>query len=677
MMDDRADPKLAPGVLAAVAWLMGREGERDASLLQRAYVTGLLRKGGAGGLWKCDGSLLTRLVSYHVRSGKLPKHGAVLIGIGEMIARSHADEDEIESILGRLFRCAYPETTRLRLLRQALDVVRPKKTVSRSSSSTFYEKDELSIMDWKQIIFAARWMRHPQPLGSFFGYGLRLIVRVLLRNDPARLRWFASEADKRGLLSATIAAVGEACYWNEKAAKQAFKSGVPLFVCFGVAQIRDGGEDGEGSQASAVNALLIEHNTALEGRIYVSAFMLKEAVHAWYRQKDRPFENRRARAILEIDPHQAVGGARHAVHQIERLKEEAPELERRRSTVMLALDDALQTAAQQNIDPHKLWSVFEPSLVDTPELRYRFAMAHTDGPLRRAALEEALARFDRLVGVRSPKTICDEDFDSARAGREVAFWAANSQIELSKINGSDTGHDAARRIGKVEPVLRNFVLQPFAAKRFHQRFQNSIGRWSVVLQFALLVALFGRNAPLVRLRNEALKSASSFLPIAERFANDPQSVEAVAGLVADAVLTMQKADVREWIDNERQPPLLRAQLIWSCPAILSDNLHLATSLIDKVAARKTGASAGRNASYLLDLLDRAAVAMQHENRPDLYVHLEIPYAGAVSQPHAPLAKSIPMKTLLAALKADPKARQILREDPIWARSRLIEAIQHA
>ncbi|KDR88940.1 hypothetical protein L905_23340 [Agrobacterium sp. TS43] len=139
MTDDRADPKLAPGVLRAVAWLMGREGTGDANHLQRAYVTGLLRKG--GGLWKSDGSVLTRLVRYRVRSGKLPEHGAVLIGIGEMIACSHSNEDEIESILGRLFRRAYPETTRLRFLRQALDAVSPKKTVPQSSSSTVYEKD--------------------------------------------------------------------------------------------------------------------------------------------------------------------------------------------------------------------------------------------------------------------------------------------------------------------------------------------------------------------------------------------------------------------------------------------------------------------------------------------------------------------------------------------------------
>ena len=678
MMIGSAAPKLAPGVLGAVAWLMGREGEGEANLLLRASVIGLLRRGGAVGSWKCDGSLLTRLVRHRVRSGKLPKHGSVLIGIGEMTARSHADEDEIQSILCRLLRRAYPETSRLHLLQQALDVVRLEETVLRSSSSSMsYDKDELSIMDWKQITFAGRWMRHPEPLGSVFGYGLRLIVRVLLRNDPARLRWFASEAGKRGLLSATTIVVGEACYWNERTAKQALKSGVPLFVSFGVAKICDGGKDGDGSLASTVNAMLIDHKVAHEGRLYVSAFMLKQAVHAWYRQKDRLFENKRTRAILEIDPHQAIGGEREAVRQIERLREEAPELEMRRAAVMLELEDALRTAAQQNIDPHKLWSVFEPSLVDTPEIRHRFAMAHTDAALRRAALEEALATFDELVGVRHLETSCDENFDPIRSRREFAFWAANSQVELSKIKRCDAGHDAARRIASVEPVLRNFVLQPFAATRFHQRFQNNVGRWSVMLQFAFLVALSDQKTPLVRLREDALKSASGFLPIAERFADDPQWMEAVAGLVADAVSAMQLTDVREWIDDERQPPLLRAQLIWACPAILSNSLHLAMSLVDKVVApQATRAAANRNASYLFNILDRAAVSMLYKNRSDLYPYLAKLIDTAAAQAEAPLARSLSMQTLLAALNGDPGARIVLLESPIWGRSRLGEAIRY-
>lgn len=673
--DDRVDPKLEPGVLAAAAWLMGRENECDATLLRRAHVIGLLRKGRAGGLWKCDGPLLARLLRQRARSGKSLKDGAVLIGIGEMIARAHAPEDEIEGILGRLFRHTSSETIRLRMLRQAVDLARPKKTAPRSLSPV-YETEILSIMDWTQITLADRWIRHPRPLGTSPGYGIGFVARVLLRNDPRRLRWLAKEADKRRILPAIIGSVAEACFWSDRAAQQALRSGVPLFAGFGVAKLRDGGEDGKGWKASAIDAALVASGTPIEGRIHLSAFMLKEAVHAWHRQKDRPAENRRKRAILEIHPQQAMGGEHNAVHQIARLVEDAPELERLRAAVILARDDALQTAARQDIDPKTLWTVFEPSLVDTPEIRHRFAMAHTEVPLRQAALEEALTTFDRLVGVRHPERICNENFDAVRAEREFAFWAANSQVELSKLKKQrDAGHDAARRIGSVEAALRDFVLQPFAAARFHERFQNSIGRWSVVLQFALLVALCDRKAPLIRLRDEALKSASAFLPVAERFAYNPKWVEAVAGLVADALSTMEGTVVRGWIDDERQPVLLRTQLVWACPAILSNNLEFATSLIDEVATRKTTrAAAGRNASHLLDIVDRAAVAMKREDRPDLYSHLAIPHAKASAQTDAPLARSVSTETLLAALNADPNARMIVLEDPVWGRSRISEMV---
>lgn len=677
MTRDRADPRLTPGVLAAAVWLMNDERESEASLFKRAYVAGLIRKGRTGGPWHCNGPLLARLLRRRVLSGELPTHGAVLVGIGEMIAHGHAPEDEIENILGRMFRHAYPETARLLLLRQALDLVRSKTSALRPSSSPVYEKEDISIMDWTQVTFADRWMRHPAPLGSFFGYGLSFVARILLRNAPVRLRWFVEEANKRGLLPAVVGGVRAACFWDDKAALQALRSGVPLFVCFGVAKLRDGGEDGTGWKTSTIDAALIASKAPMEGRIRVSALMLKEAVHAWHRQKDRPADSRRRRALLVIDPSQALGGERNAIFQIERLKEEEPELERWRSAVMLALDDALQTAAHRDIDPGKLWSVFEPSLVDTPEIRHRFAMAHADGSPRRAALEAALATFDKFVGARHPETIGSQDFESFRAEREFAFWAASSQVELSKANNRDAGHDAARRIVKAEAALRDFALQPFAASRFHERFQNSLGRWSLVLQFAFLVSLSDPEAPFVILRDAALKSASSFLPVANRFAYDRRWADAVTSLVVDAVSTTHDNNVRDWIDDKRQPALLRAQLIWACPAILETDLQRATSLVDEIAARKTfRADTGRNASDLLNIVDRAAAAMKREDRPDLYDHLTIPYSKAVAQTDAPLAKSVPLQTLLAALKADPDARTILLEDSVWGHSRVSETLRN-
>jgi hypothetical protein len=671
MTDPRAVPKFSPPVLAAVTWLIGQKNASQSTVLLRAHVAGLLQKNGDGHFWKCNGSLLTRLIRHRVRAGKLPMQGAVFVGIGEMIARAHADEDELGSLLGRFFRHSYPEVIRLQVLRQTLGLLSSEKAVSTSSPSTIYEKVQFSVMDWKQITLADQWMQHPTPLGSHFSNGLRFIVRLLLRNDPARLLWFVNEAHKRGLLAETAAVVGEACFWREDSAYKALKSGVPLFVSFGVARIRHGNEDGEGKLASDIILELAGHNVAPEGRIYLCAFMLKEAVHAWHRHKDRPLDNQRAQAILAIDPHQAPGGERNAVHEIELLKNRAPDLERRLSGVQQALDDALRTAANLNINPHEGWPIFERSLVDTPVIRHRFAMAHSDQPRRLVALKEALAPFDKLVGVRHPKTICNEDFEAVRASWDFAFWAANSQVELSNIQGSNAGRDVGRRIAKVEPVLRGFVLQPFAFARFPTRFQNNIGRWSIVLQFAFLVALHDQICQRERLTNEALKSASAFMPVAERFAHDPRWVDIVSGLASDAVLTIHGQNVRTWVNKERQPPVFRAQLTWGCPKMLDEDLDFATSLLHEVVARKTNpATADRNASSLLDILDRAAVSMLQENRSDLFEHLAIPLEMAVSQSDAPLLKGLTTKLFFSALNADRGARKAFLENPLWAGSRL-------
>lgn len=675
-MNDKIDPCCTPGVLASVAWLLKGKDQCERSLSRQAHLIGLLRVARTGERWKCNGEILGRLIERRIRSGALPGHGAILIGIGEMIARSHAPDEKIERRLGFLFRRSCSDSERLKRLREALDIAKQCAPTKRRSLPTAFEPVTLSIMDWKQLNFANDWVQHPRPFGVFVGYGLGFITRLLLRNSPNRLRWFAAEADKRKILPAVVASLGEACCWDRKAAHRALQSGVPFFIGLGVARLRDGGEEGKGWNASSINKNLVMSGVSEEGRIHVSAFMLKEAVHAWHRQKNRPQENRRRQAVLQLEPRHAVGGEAYANDEIQRLSEEESVLEARQTSVMRALNDALQTAAQQDVDPKKLWSIFEPSLVDTPEIRHRFAMAHTEGAARCAALKASLAIFDEVMGVRHPETVCHTNFDRIRVDREFAFWMACSQIELSKSIGRDVGHDAARRIGRVEKSLRNFVLQPFAASRFGLRFQDALYRWSSVLQFAFLVALSDLEAPLVQLRNHALESARPFLWVANRSAHDLRWVDPVIRLVVDAVSTMEMEHAWAWINDKSQPALLHAQLVWSHPSILEKKLALAKSLIEQVSARETSPTVpGYNAFALLDIVDRAASAFRREGRLNLAPLLNVPYSMAAMCEEAPLARSLPFDTLLAALSNEPEARKFLLENPVWGRSRVSEELR--
>ncbi|MFE1602308.1 hypothetical protein [Methylobacterium sp. ID0610] len=662
-------------MLTAAAWLIDAKSDSERKLLKQAYLKCLLSRTAAGGRWDCDGLLLGRLIEQRMRSGDMPRQGAVLIGIGEMVARSHAPEEAIKAVLCRIFRRSSPESTILTCLTEALDLAQKHTSARQRAVSPIYKSQELSINDWNSLPLADGWMRHPAPVGAFAGYGLGFVTRLLLRGAPDRLRWFAAEADKRQILPAVVGAVGEACCWNEAVACKALQSGVPLFIGFGVARLLHGGEDGEGWKASSVDHMLTTSEVPLAGRVRVSALMLKEMVHAWHRQKDRPYENRRRRVLLRFEPKHAIGGERYAANEIERLAEEEASLEARRAAVMAALDDALHAAAQLDVDPGKLWSVFEPSLVDTPEIRHRFAAAHPEGPIRCAAFEASLAVFDEILGVRRPERICRENFESFRSGRDLALWAAHSQIMLSKANRRDAGHDAARRIGRVEQALRNFVLQPFAASRFGELFQHALERWSLLLQFAFSVALLDSNAPLVRLRDLALQSALSFLPVGDRLCYSHKAVDFVAGLTADALTTASPEDCWKWINDENQPILLRAQIVWSRSDTIGVNCGLGESLIEKVAARETPPGfPGRNGSALFDILDRAAAMIKQDARLDLSPLLAAPYKRAAADINTPLAQSLDLATLLAALNGDADAHRQVREDAIWGQSRLSEVL---
>ena len=431
-----------------MAWLVGSTEIRENDVLRRARLNDLLKRANNGNSWKCDGQILGRMIVRRLRFGKLPQHGQILIGIGEMIARSHAAEDAIEQEFQRLFRPFQSEAIISRRLREALDTARPHVgTQRRTRPLTTYVDQAVSINDWQCLRAAGDWMRYPTPLGDFAGYGLGFVVRLQLRHTTERLRWFAKEADERRLLLPVVGAVREACFWSKSAARKAMHSGIPFFVGFGVARLRDGGEDGKGWTASELDDVLAEHQVPFEGRMHVSALMLKEAVHAWHRQKDRPYENQRRRALLRLEPKHAVGGERYAQAEIERLVAEEASLDARRTAVLAALDDALRTAARHDVAPNELSGVFEPSLVDTPEIRHRFAIAHATGPIRCAALQASLTALDELIGARRPENICEDNLDTVRAGREFAYWTAASQIELSKASGRDAGHRAIQRRG--------------------------------------------------------------------------------------------------------------------------------------------------------------------------------------------------------------------------------------
>lgn len=678
MRTGKPTPLRVPGVIAALAWLTNIDDTmciRD--ILKIARRQGLLPSTPHGELWKCDGQVLERLVSQRIHAQQRPHHGQILIGIGELTARCHLSRPEFEHGVGSmLFNHSCSEEARNKIVIEALEVAQNRIASDSKKDSLVYEKQSISITDWSHLKYAYDWARHPPRPIVFAGYGLGFIARLYLRCEPDSLQWFTKEADDRGLLLPVIAALGEACMWEEDMAKNALDSRVPFIVGLGLGKLQNGPADGENQSASSLDALLVERNVPEEGRRQVSALTLKECVHAWYRQKDRPTEARVRQELLRLAPEQATGGRTYAGDEIERLEENIPAFEKQRDAVIFKLEDALRTAAGLDTPPADHWKLFEPSFVDTPEIRHRFAMEHVEGDSRRAALEGSLAVFDEILGTRRADKALNKSIDTVRADKNLAYWAAYSQVELSKIRGREAGRDVGLRIHSLEKSVRHYALQPFAATRFGQRFQDALTRWSLLLQFAFHVST-SQSGVLEELRDLALSSAQSFLPVASRSMYRSEDVDSVIHMVTDAILTSEDNVRSRWLDDERMPSLLRASLAWSSTVTLNQKPDLARSLLERAAQGTTRTVREWNASVLINLMDRAAAAIYREKRSEISSMLEIPYSLAISSRNAPLAKSLDIQTLTAAVNGNDVAQKKLINNPIWCQSRTAHAFTAA
>jgi len=671
-------PLRVAGVLAALAWLTDADDKTCArNILKTARLQGLLPVTPHDELWKCNGELLGSLVSKRIHAQQWPPHGRILIGIGELTARCHLSRAEFEHGVGRmLFGHSFSKTARHKIIIEALEVAQSRIAGDSHDDSLIYETQSISVSDWNHLKYAYDWARHPPRPIVFAGYGLGFIARLFLRCAPDHLQWLTKESADRGLLLPVVAALGEACIWEEDIALKALDSRVPFIIGLGLGRLQNARDDGESWSASSVDAILVERSVPDEGRRQVSALTLKECVHAWYRQKDRAAEARRRQEILRHAPEQAIGGGRYAADEIRRLESEVPAFETQLDAVVAKLEDALRTAARLDATPTEHWNLFDPSFVDTPEIRHRFAMEHIEGESRRTALEFSLAVFDEILGTRRPEKALFENIDTIRAGKDIAYWAACSQVELSKIKGSEMGRDAAIRIARLEKAVRIYTLQPFAAARFGQRFQDALTRWSLLLQFAFQVSTSPSGA-LGELRDLALSSAQLFLPVASRSMYGSEDADAIINMVADAILTSEERVRSQWLQDERMPVKLTAALAWSSAATLHEKPDFARSLLERAARGTTQTVREWNASVLINLMDRAAAAMYREKRSEVVSILEIPYSLAISCANTPLARSLDLQTLLAAVNGDGIAQKKVIDNPVWNQSRTAHAFATA
>lgn len=670
-------PQSTPGVLKTVHWLIGKNSLNEEYTLNRAYMFNLLKQPKMGERWNCNGRVLVHLIERRIRSNGIPNSGAILIGIGELMARSHTPRGRIENAVGSIFSNLKREKELRRILRESLAIVSAKTPKNELKQNSIYDYQELSVMDWNSIeLVRSMKMQTPHIIRISGGFGIDFVAQMILHRKPSFLRSFLEDAFSHNLLDVVVGAISTACVFEHDAAAKALRSRVPFLVLLGVANLIDGGQDGKGKRASEIDNTLAECGVSTYGRMRVAAFILKESVHAWFRQKDRPAQSKRRVALLRLDPSKASGGEKYASSEIDHSLQMQNQLDDWCTATNDALNDALQNAASQNPHTDKSWELFESALLSNPELINRFAMYHPEGKSKITALKKSLNIFEIIIGAKKPKSALNQKYESYNHGDEIALWAAIAQIALSEHEDTDIGRDTAHKIHELEKVVREFTLQPLAVTRFQSHFQSALLRWAHLLQFALKVVLSKPSNQLVKLRESSLNSSSLFMPVACKFSNNALEVSTVTNLTTDVILTCETALIKDWISNISQPEIIRAQLIWSQPEMLNKNPTLAVLLVNEIYHMPAPLGQSDFGTHeLLNIFDRAIVAQWENQQTDIVSHLKHLYDTAVQNSHNALAQSLKFTTFHSILCCDESAFKQVLSSPVWGNSRLAQKIR--
>lgn len=361
-------------VTAALLWLLELDGavSKD-QILHEARQRGLIDSD-VGANWKADGLILDKMLRAALRR-PLPSSeemGAILHGLGEMGARSHARiVAPVQAFLRRHKRSF--DFSVLLDTAEALDnqFRRPLKV----DTLAFAQWIGGSTVSWTDFEAAANRIERPwSDAGGAFGFGF--VAQTMIRSDLTAVdHWVAAHSQSQAL--ATLGRAISQAVMKPGAALPLLKSRIAAFRLIAAAalvapvftpklpvKVRD------------VIATLTANDFAHGDAIWIAGRLIKEALHSRYRLIDTLEKSEARLKYLRRNP-EKVSGGRHNVDSEQRW------LERRLTDLNAQYTGLLPTLEQMLIELAELWpdaglsdqqlAQLENIFVGTPEIRFRLA----------------------------------------------------------------------------------------------------------------------------------------------------------------------------------------------------------------------------------------------------------------------------------------------------------------
>jgi hypothetical protein len=583
-------------------------------IFARAKTRGLLQEPTAVD-WKVDGAAMLRLLqrSLHRLPFRPEELGLVLHGIGEFAAR--CDADLLRPFLSRLSqRNRRLPATALEAAFEASGQLSHQTHVYEHAAAQALLQQPLN---WQALEDVTAVISNPRRVGGGGRFGIRFVVKLFGRTNIAGLdRWIRRNKVADPRLAAVVGALADDLIWqnnSETLARRLLHSENPLIRCLGAAAIlhhplRTAPPRTYGECCRIFTSGGLDATDA----IWMASPKLKNAIHAHYWGEHRLPQIRARRRYVESKPDAAIGGARHAQAECERLEREEAQCVADIATTVNAIEQTLDDMAQcwpsRDLSKEQMqW--LDTAFVHTAEIRHRLAVKLPPGANRTALLETNIRQMRDEIGISRKATEAFDEHFGIHADRLVPllWWSAQSHCERYKDDARVIGRQASLSLEHIVRAGEETLAEPFLVARQYTRWSSAIGRLTCCHLWALFVVAATPSdyaAQIAGLRDLAISHTAHLLRVSRNHYRDEGDLQ--SRLIMTAVSYLSEAQVSEWAIDENLPDHARAFAMWGAPVLVREQPELAFDLLRRVAQKPLSAHGNdREVNILVTLVDWA------------------------------------------------------------------------
>jgi len=651
-------------------WLQNSDNEIQA--INQAQVSGLL-KNDLTDLWSADTKMSELLLQDALnRDSLLPDNSflaQIFIGLGEMSAHSHADL--ITPMEQKLLNSQYKA-----LLSETINTVIERYTLFGKP----YSDEELAMskaiaeapFSWQTLLTTQHICSR---LGFSSRYGISYSAKLFLRVDAEGFaKWF-SDSTNEAIYSITETIAEELVFKKDKKLISILiNTGGNALKSLCASALMTPFERDIELDYKKVAAQLIKSGISSGDTLWITGYLLKEAIHSRYRLKSRVSDNKAQLTHLK---------SICAEQSDQNTKQEKEFIEASHENIISSLDNAEKEIDRILIEMATIWPAkgmtplqFEQlkhCFVDTQEIKYKLAIQLGQEQDKEKLLKDNINAFKKYVGITSKSEVTKDFLSFHDHDGELLLWTAYSFIELNKGDSKPLSRILGNLVKSHTDNLNQFIEQPYIVQRQSEKWISATSRLAVLHYFVLTVYEVSDE--------EKKKEIEEILPFAvehvlllfrqvkgrwQDLVNDlPDKL-----IIETAFLIRSINSIESYqnmvIYDKKLPDYLRALVIWGNPQLTQENTVLAKHLFVSIGTLPSAHSqVNRCLIQILNVLDIAIANSKEAEQEDELIKL---WEEIYQDWQGVLANSKWARTaewLISAINGDELSQKEVIESSTW------------